>query len=314
MKGKILAILNDHRGSAYSGEKLSETLGVSRVSVWKHIKKLQELGYQIQSSVNGYELIDSPDAVYPWEFPEREERIHYQAVVDSTMTLARTLAAGGCPHFTVVIADRQESGRGRLSRQWHSSDGGLYFTLVLRPRIPPALMSRYGFAASFTLVRELAAAYGIKASVKWPNDVLVGGRKLCGILSEMDVSGDEVTFLNIGIGINVNNDPTAFEAGAISISKLLGRNVPRKELLKCFLDAFEREISSENLEHVMNEWKKHTMTIGQDVRIVTVNNAFEGRAVDVDDTGALLLERADGQIEKVFYGDCFHLSGEDPAL
>ncbi len=310
MKGEILRALTENHGAVYSGEKLSEVLGVSRVAVWKHIKKLQELGYLIESSGNGYKLISVPDVVYSWEFPEWESNIHYFDEVDSTMTIAKELAAKGCPHFSVVIADRQHAGRGRLSRQWYSTDGGLYFTIILRPQIPPALMSRYGFAASLVLAKTLQESFGIDAYVKWPNDILVNEKKLCGMLSEMDVVDEQVSFLNIGIGINVNNDPTHDEPNATSISALTGETVQRKEVLGAFLKAFEKEISRSSLDHVMEEWKKYTLTLGRDVKIVTVNDTTKGKAVDIDDTGALILEQEDGVLTKIFYGDCFHQASD----
>lgn len=306
MKGKILKTLGDRHGSVLSGEKLSETLGVSRVTVWKHIKKLQQLGYDIKSSGNGYQLINAPDSVYPWDFPRWESNIHYEADVTSTMTVAKEQASAGCPHFSVVVADRQNAGRGRLSRQWYSTDGGLYFTIILRPEIPPALMSRYGFAASLVLAKVMQDNLGIDARVKWPNDILVDEKKLCGMLSEMEVSAEQVSFLNIGIGINVNNDPTPHEPNATSISKLLGRSVPRKEVLSLFLEAFEEKIEQGDLDQIMAEWKHYTLTLDREVRIVTVSDTRVGKAVDIDDTGALILELADGSREKVFYGDCFH--------
>ncbi|MBU2645476.1 biotin--[acetyl-CoA-carboxylase] ligase [bacterium] len=306
MKGEILKILSENRESVYSGEKLSEGLGVSRVSVWKHIKKLQQLGYRIESSAVGYQLVSSPDALYPWEFPTWEPNIHYYSEVDSTMTIAKELAGKGSPHFTVIIAEKQRSGRGRLSRTWYSDTGGLYFTIILRPLIPPSLMSRYGFAASLVLARTIQRHFDIDARVKWPNDILVNEKKLCGMLSEMEVSDDRVAFLNIGIGINVNNDPTHMEPNATSIRTLTGKTIPRKKVLTHFLEAFEKEISRPNLDHVLTEWKKYTITLGREVRIVTTQDTQYGKAVDIDNTGALVLELPDGTVKKVFYGDCFH--------
>jgi len=306
MKGKILRILGENSSLVHSGEKLSERLGVSRVSIWKHIKRLQQLGYQINSSASGYQLISSPDALHPWEFPQRESKIHYYQEVNSTMTVAKELARKECPHFTVVIAEEQLAGRGRLTRTWHSAGGGLYFTIVLRPQIPPNLVSRYGFAASLVLARTLQDHFGVDAQVKWPNDILVNEKKLCGMLSEMEAVDEQVSFLNIGIGINVNNDPTHHEPNATSICTLLGETVPRKKVLSIFLDAFENEISQGSLDHVLFEWKKYTITLGREVTIVSTKETLQGKAVDIDDTGALLLELKDGTLEKIYYGDCFH--------
>jgi BirA family biotin operon repressor/biotin-[acetyl-CoA-carboxylase] ligase len=305
MKGKILTELRS-RKDIVSGEYLSSILGISRVSVWKHIHKLQELGYKILSTSNGYQLIDSPDVLYSWEFPDREARIHYFSELSSTMDTAKELARKNYPDYTVVIAGRQTSGRGRLNRQWVSDDGGLYFTMVLRPNIPVALSSRMNFLASLTMAGVLREMYQIEAAVKWPNDILVNERKLSGMLSELEAEADRVFFINIGMGINVNNDPTGVEPRATSLKKLLGREVSRIRLLSRFLDEFEDRLKNVDFENVILEWKKYAVTLQRQVRIVTPREVSEGLAVDVDENGALIVKLADGSLKKILYGDCFH--------
>jgi len=305
MKGKILTELRS-RKDIVSGEYLSSILGISRVSVWKHIHKLQELGYNILSTPSGYQLIDSPDVLYSWEFPDREARVHYFSELSSTMDTAKELARKNCPDFTVVIAGRQTSGRGRLSRQWVSDDGGLYFTMVLRPDIPVALSSRMNFLASLTMAGVLREMYQIEAAVKWPNDILVKERKLSGMLSELEAEADRVFFINIGMGINVNNDPTGVEPGATSLKKLMGREISRIRLLSRFLDEFEDRLKNVDFENVISEWKQYTVTLRRQVRIVTQREVSEGLALDVDENGALIVKLADGSLKKILYGDCFH--------
>ncbi|MEJ2101713.1 MAG: biotin--[acetyl-CoA-carboxylase] ligase [Desulfobacterales bacterium] len=248
MKDRILKILK-HNKEIVSGQFLSEQLGVTRVSVWKHIQKLQELGYEILATANGYRLESCPDVPYPWEFPGWESRIIYYPQLPSTMVVAKELARNDCPNFTTVIAGRQTSGRGRLNRLWMSEEGGLYFTMVLRPDLPPVLSFRVSFLASLTLARLLRELFEIDAGVKWPNDILVNERKISGMLSELEAEADRLAFINIGVGINVNNDPSTVQPEATS-----------------------------------------------------------SRAVDVDDTGALILKCADGSLQKIIYGDCFHQS------
>lgn len=308
MKEKIIALLSGNRSSVYSGERLSKKLNVSRVTIWKHIKKLQELGYTIASTTKGYQLLDTPDALFSWEFPGRASNIHFFDEVDSTMIMAKKLARKNCPDFTVIIADKQTMGRGRLNRKWYADQGGLYFTMVLRPDIPPGLMSRISFAASLNLAKVLQNSFKIDAKVKWPNDILVNEKKLSGMLCEMEVEDDMVGFLNIGIGINVNNDPAEYEPNAISIKSILGREVGRKDFLEEYLDTFENYLKKGINNQIIPEWKKYTVTIGRRVKIVTSKEVSTGKAVDVDDTGALLLEQEDKSIKKVFYGDCFHQS------
>ncbi|RZB31307.1 MAG: BirA family transcriptional regulator, biotin operon repressor / biotin---[acetyl-CoA-carboxylase] ligase [Desulfobacteraceae bacterium Eth-SRB2] len=305
MKGQILKILRAENG-VVSGETLSSHLGISRVSIWKHIKKLREFGYNVQATPKGYRLINDPDILYPWEFGDRELNIHYFDEVTSTMDVAGNLARNDSPHFTVVIAGRQSKGRGRLKRTWLSSEGGLYFTIILRPQIPPAFISRVNFAASMILARTLRNMFHIDARVKWPNDILVNERKVAGLLSEMEAETDMVKFINIGMGVNVNNNPTPREPMAVSLKKIIGRNILRKQLLAGFLDEFENRLNKDTLDNVISEWKSYSLTMGRPVKIVTTHDEFKGIAVDVDNTGALMLKLADGSIKKIIYGDCFH--------
>ena len=304
-KGQLLKALGSQR-EIISGEKLSLALGISRVSVWKHIHKLQELGYHIMSTPNGYRLIDSPDIPFPWEFTDHDFNMLYYPEVSSTMDTAKDLARKNCPDFTVVVAGRQTRGRGRLRRQWLSDDGGLYFTMVLRPEIPLLLSSRVNFLASLTLARLLRELFHIDAAVKWPNDILVDGRKISGMLSELEAETDRLLFINIGMGINVNNDPSDVEPGASSLKKITGREISKKMLLARFLVEFEKSLKKVEFENVISEWKKYTVTLNRRVKIVTHREVSEGLAVDVEQDGALVLELADGSRKKIIYGDCFH--------
>ena len=304
MKAEILSILRS-RNDIVSGEELSAALGISRVSVWKHIHKLQDSGYQILATSGGYRLDSSPDILFPWEYPGDAANIRYYPEVTSTMDIARELARKNCPDLTVVIAGRQTQGRGRLKRRWLSDDGGLYFTMVLRPPIPVQLSFKVNFMASLTLARVIREMHQIDAMVKWPNDILVDDRKISGMLSELEAEADRVFFISIGMGINVNNDPSRAEPGASSLKKISGRKISRKDLLARFLDEFSDRIKKTDYEDVITEWKKYTVTLGRQVRIVTQREESEGLAVDVDENGALVLELANGEQKKIIYGDCF---------
>lgn len=307
MKARILKNLRK-AGESVSGQALSAQLGVSRVSVWKHIQQLQALGYEIASSARGYRLKKSPDVPYSWEFAGRESRIIYHEKLASTMDAAREMARNGCPDFTTVVAGRQTGGRGRLQRKWHSGKGGLYFTVVLRPDLPPVLSFRVSFLASLTLAGTLNEMFGVDVRVKWPNDLLVDERKLSGMLSELEAEADRVTYINVGIGINVNNDPSAIEPPAISLKTILGRRVSIKDILARYLDAFEERMQAGAFDRVIEEWKAYSVTLNRDVRVVTTRDVFTGKAIDVDDNGALVLQCADGSVQKILYGDCFHQS------
>jgi len=304
MKSRILALLRESDG-VVSGSAICARLGTSRVAVWKHIQKLQEMGYAIESGPKGYRLGSSPDSLHPWEFPGREDRMVYLPETPSTMDVAKDLARRDCPAFTVVVAGRQTQGRGRMRRVWGSEEGGLYFTVVLRPHLPVLWSSRVNFLVSLTLAGVLRENYGVDAGLKWPNDILVQGRKLSGLLSEMESEGDQVRFIDVGIGLNVNNHPPVVDPPAVSLRELLGRTVPRRDILARFLDDLEQAMHSEPWDTVLDRWKARSVTLNRPVRIVTARDDFIGTAVDVDENGALRLKQADGTMTTVIYGDCF---------
>jgi len=305
MKSQLLKILKDN-GDSISGEILSKNMGISRVAVWKHIQKLQTCGYEIESGPTGYRLMGSPDMPYSWEFPQREAKIHYFDQLVSTMDKARQMARKGCPDFTVVIAGTQTQGRGRMDRDWVSQEGGLYFTLVLRPDIPAVMSPRVNFAASLVLAHSLQDVCGIDARVKWPNDILIKNKKISGMLSDMEAAEDQVAFINIGIGINMNNRPPLDLPTATSVRALKGEFVSRKLFLAEFLNRLETKMHQQDFSTVIDEWKSISATLGQQVRIVSRHEVTQGKAVDVDPNGALIVETQNGDLKIIYYGDCFH--------
>jgi len=304
MKADIIKKLKSEN-KALNDEKLSEDLGIFDTTIQQHIRELQDLGYHISETDKGYHLTNEPDVLFPWEFEKRESHIHYFSEVNSTMDVARNMAKDDCPHFTVIIAESQTKGRGRLKRKWISEEGGLYFTIVLRPDMPITLVHMVNFCASLSLAKILQNHFSLNAKVKWPNDVLVDDKKISGLLSEMEADDNGIYFVNIGIGINVNNDPALEEPNATSLKKLLGKDVLRKTILSLFLDEFENSLNLSNVNKIMIQWKKYTMTLGKEVRIVTSRETTEGTAIDVDESGALILKLEDGSLKKIIYGDCF---------
>ncbi|MBF0467664.1 MAG: biotin--[acetyl-CoA-carboxylase] ligase [Desulfamplus sp.] len=347
MKEKIIEILNNtSSGEPISGVEMSNQLGISRVAIWKHLKQLKECGYSILSTPKGYKLKADRDLMMPFFFTKRKEKIHFFQTISSTMDKARELAICGVPGFSVVVAEEQTKGRGRLNRTWNSGKGGLWFTLILRPKLPPPFAFQVNFAASLSLARTLRQKYELDVSVKWPNDILIkeenknhaglnhaglknskivdsincdhdnrsclnGQKKLAGLLSEMETQGDMISFVNIGIGLNVNNNPQIDEPNSVSIKNILGQSICRRELLSAFLDDFENQLiaieSSENsFVRILDEWKQMTSTIGRDVRIETFGDIYRGKAIDVDRTGALIIRQEDGHEKNIIYGDCFY--------
>ena len=313
MKDKILHHLWTHKDAIVSGVALSDALGISRVGVWKHLQQLKATGYDIESTPRGYRLRQYENLLHPFCFPGRENRIHFFPQVTSTMDTARELARSGAAHLSVVVTDEQTRGRGRLNRTWFSRPGGLWMTLILKPDLPPPLAFKVNFVASFSMATILNRRYGTEIRVKWPNDLLAGELKLAGFLSEMETRGDMISFVNIGMGVNVNNDPPPEEKRAVSLKMLLGRPVSRSNILTAFLDEFEQNMQYIATRDVIGPWKTITSTIGKTVTIETRGEVSQGVAMDVDDTGALILSQPDGTLKKIIYGDCFHQPEDSPS-
>lgn len=307
MKNEILKILFLAKEETVSGVRLSEMLNISRVAVWKHISSLKEAGFGVESRPRGYVLLNPDDLLLPFCFKAGfQNRIFHFQELESTMDQAKVLARTQAPHLSVVIAENQTTGRGRLLRKWFSSKGGLWFTLILKPQLPPVLSYIYNFAASLCLSRTLNRLWDLDVKVKWPNDLLLNGQKLAGLLSEMETKGDMAEFINIGIGLNVNNEPREYETNAVSIKDILKKEVSRRLILETFLSDFEDQIQTLDAKTIIGLWKKQTSTIGSRVRIETFGEIVEGLALDVDETGALIIRDKTGETKKIIYGDCFH--------
>ena len=306
MKRQILEALRE-RTHYVSGEALSHQLGISRVSIWKHIRGLKEDGYVIEASAKGYRLVSSPDLLLPHEFPGLEQRIHHFREISSTMDATRELAKKGAEEGTIVIAEVQTRGRGRLSREWLSPEGGIYFTLIVRPRISPAYAPRINLMAGIAVAVTIKELYGLKAGLKWPNDVLIAGKKVCGILAEMDAETDVVNFVNVGIGLNANVSIPRFEITATSLKDALGREISRKEFLSALVVEIERWLPLLMKADLLEEWRRLSVTLNKEVRVMSLDEEVMGRAIDIDATGALILKGKDGSFRTVLVGDCIHL-------
>jgi BirA family biotin operon repressor/biotin-[acetyl-CoA-carboxylase] ligase len=312
IKQEILKQLYSAKGEIISGIKLSDIFNMSRTAIWKHISALKKSGYEIESRSKGYVLLNHEDLLLPFCFSEKlQGRIFHFQELETTMDKAKSLARDGAPHLSIVIAENQSIGRGRMNRKWFSSKGGLWFTIILKPETPPPLSYIYNFAASLSLSRSLRKLFNIDVYVKWPNDLLLNGKKLTGLLSEMATRGDMVEYINIGIGINVNNDPRHYEPKAIAIKDVLHKNVSRRLILETFLPDFQdlvQDIQAQAIscKKIIEQWKEMTSTIGSQVQIETLTEVFQGLAVDVEETGALIIKDIQGKTQKVIYGDCFH--------
>ena len=305
-----------------TGPEIAERLDVSRAAVWKHVEALREAGFEIESGEEGYELVGVPAfgaaaVEYGLEAPFEVE---YHDAIASTNERARKLAADGAADV-VVLADEQTRGRGRLDRGWSSPPGGVWLSLVLRPNVPPARATLFTLAAAVATTRA-AREVGVEASIKWPNDVLVGEageevgdddaaeppveRKLAGILTEMEGEADRVSWLVVGVGVNANVDPGAIEADGpvTSLSAERGEDVDRRVFTQRLLEDFD-ELRTD-LDAVVPAWRDLAITLGRQVRVETPDGTVTGQAVDVTNRGALVVETGSGE-QVVTTGDCEHL-------
>lgn len=235
-------------------------------------------------------------------------RMEYQAVLGSTQDLARELARAGAPEGTVVLAGRQTAGRGRLGRSFISPQGGLYFTVILRPALKSASGGQLlPIIAALAVARGLEQVAGLKTALKWPNDVLVGGRKVCGILAESELAGQAVNYVLLGIGVNVNADMSAYpEIAAIATSAAaeVGRQISREALAAAILNELEElYLAAQAGKRAHDEWRARLVTLGRQVRVTCGQTVEEGLAEDVDADGSLILRRPDGSRVTIAAGD-----------
>ncbi|AEH37114.1 biotin--[acetyl-CoA-carboxylase] ligase [Halopiger xanaduensis] len=304
------AILEAIADGPVSGPDLAASLEVSRAAVWKHVDELREAGFEIDSGPGGYELATVPEfggeaVEYDLEAPFSVE---YHDAIGSTNDRARELAVEGASDV-VVLADEQTGGRGRLEREWAAPSGGIWTSVVNRPAIAPARAPLYTLAASVATARAAREA-GVDARIKWPNDVVVpvgdegDYRKLAGILTEMEGETDRVAWLVVGIGVNANIDADSLPEGATSVRDEAG-DVTRRRFVQRLLEEFDALRS--DLEAVVPAWRDLALTLGQRVRVDRPAGEVVGDAVDITETGALVLETDDGERATVSAGDCEHL-------
>lgn len=310
----LLGMLIEKKGEFISGESISGMAGVTRSAIWKQINHLKSLGYVIESAPRkGYCLISSPDLLLPEEIHARANlktlgrRIHYRSSVDSTNILAKLLASKGEPHGTLIIAEEQLTGKGRLGRKWVSPSGGIWFSVILRPSLPPYEAPKLTLLAAVAVAQTLRS-FGAAASIKWPNDILSGGKKICGILTELSAEIDAVNFVVLGIGLNVNNTqfPEELSKQATSLHNVMGENLDRADVLARLLHTLEIDLEQaerEGFDNILIKWRALCGTLGHRIMVTGINRTFEGVALDIDGTGALLVENDEGVVEKVLSGD-----------
>lgn len=307
MKSELLTALRSTKGFV-SGQELCETLGVSRTAVWKGMKKLKSEGYNIEAISNkGYRLLESPDILDADELKSIQKtawagkEIVYYDVTDSTNIQAKRLAEEGMPHGTLVIAGRQKAGRGRRGRNWESPErDGIFMTLLLRPKFPPAKASMLTLVAAMAVAKAVRIETGLFAEIKWPNDIVINGKKICGILTELNTEIDTINYVVTGIGINVSNRQFDKEISSVATSLMLesGKEIYRVNLIEAVLEQFEFYYDRFCQKMDVSEWKEeydeYLVNRNRPVKILDPKEPFTGIAKGINEHGELLVETETG--------------------
>ena len=303
MKSEILEALRETDGYV-SGQDLCNKFGVSRTAVWKAIKQLKEAGYEIEAVPNkGYHIVSAPDLMNKVELESIRnttwagQEIYYYDVTDSTNIRAKELAEEGHPSGTLVVADRQESGRGRRGRSWDSPSGtGIFMTLLLKPEMNPNHASMLTLVAAMAVARAISKCADTEALIKCPNDIVIGGKKICGILTEMSAQFDFINHIVIGIGINVHNEhfPEEIVETASSILLQTGKRIRRAELIEQILEQFEHYyaifMETEDLSGLVKEYNSILVNMNKSVRVLDPKEPFEGKAMGITKKGELIVD------------------------
>ena len=298
---------------------MARRLGISRAAVWKQIQALRLRGYKIASSTRrGYFLMEMPDLLDAGRIKKnlvtnwlgRDILILPEASSTNAVALS---SIGQRKSGSIILAETQKEGRGRLSRGWASPPGGIWMSLVLRPNTPLSRVYRINMAASVSICRAVCQL-GLEAGIKWPNDILIREQKLCGILTELGAQVDRLDYAVVGVGLNANNDTAAFPSQwrSTSLAARLGRSIDRCALIAAILNEMEQALDDMESHELYEEWCSRSLTLGKRVRISSAEGELIGQVLDLDQDGALILEQG-GDRRRILAGDCIHLRPERAA-
>lgn len=316
MKNKVLRMLKDSKGFI-SGEKISNEFNMTRAGIWKYINMLKEDGYNIESiSRKGYRLISSPDILNYEEIEEYLDtdsmgrNIHHFDSIDSTNKKAKEMALGE-KEGTVLVAEEQIGGKGRLGRTWISPKGkGIWMSIILKPKVDPMKVAKITLLGAAAVTKALNNL-NIRSQIKWPNDILIDGKKICGILTEMNCELNMINYVVMGIGINVNLDaneiPEDLRDKATSVKISEGKEINRKELLANILNEFEELYLSfrdkDDVSYAIDICRKNSALIGKEIRVIKGEEIKLGKALDINEEGQLVVEFENGVVENVYSGE-----------
>lgn len=304
MKEEILRLLRSADGYI-SGQELCNRFGVSRTAVWKAINQLKEAGYEIEAQQNkGYKLMAAPDLMTEAEIKSLmhtdwvAKEVLYFDTIDSTNTKAQELAEKGYPSGTLVVADKQESGKGRRGRSWVSPSGtGIFMTLMIKPDINPNNASMLTLVAALAVAKAITSVTGEEAMIKWPNDIVVNGKKVCGILTEMNAQFDYINNIVVGIGINVHNESFPEEISQMASSLMIeagGKRFHRAQIIAETMLYFEQYydtfLKTQDLSALVREYDELLVNRNKSVRVLDPKEPFDGKAMGITPKGELIVD------------------------
>ncbi|WP_147533765.1 biotin--[acetyl-CoA-carboxylase] ligase [Bacillus marasmi] len=318
VRKKLLDAFTEANGDYLSGQYLADLIGCSRTAVWKHIEELRKHGFELEAiQRKGYRIIKTPDQISADEVrlglttKFLGQNIHYQESVDSTQKIAKTLSYENAPEGTVVIAEEQLTGRGRMNRAWHSPKyTGVWMSMILRPNIPIQKAPQLTLITAVAVVRAIEEVTKLSPEIKWPNDILLHGKKVTGILTELQAEADQIFAIIIGVGINVNQQLTDYPEELRDIATSLaiesGEKISRAQMIRSVLSNFEKLYLlylEDGFTPIKLLWESYAISIGKTIIARTINENIRGKALGITEDGVLLIEDEAGKIHHVYSAD-----------
>ena len=318
---KVLSYLKSHNSEFLSGQDLSDVLKISRVAIWKHVKKIRSLGYKVESKHHlGYMLTESTDRLLPWEITQNLDtkllgkRVFYFDTIDSTQTFAAKIASNHNENGTIIVSKYQTGGKGRMKRKWESPSGGIWMSIVIQPEFNISYVTLVPIATSLALCLAIEKTLKIKPKLKWPNDVLLKEKKVAGILLDTSIQSNKIESLVLGIGINFKINPQKLENSIkktpnfYGVDTLVKKNEKPITLVKQFLYELENIfhlINSGHTRKIITEWTMRSSTIGKNISMTINGGKITGNAVKLDNDGALIISKGQKN-RRLLVGDITH--------
>lgn len=322
---KVLKFLQTHNTEYLSGQDLSDVLRISRVAVWKHIKKIQELGYTVESKQKlGYKLISNSELLLPWEITANLKtkiigrQVYYFDSIDSTQNQALKMAEDVANDGTIIVAAKQTGGHGRSGRKWISPIGGIWISIILHPTFDISITTLFPIASSLALSIAIEKTFSIQPELKWPNDLTIKGKKVAGMLVDVSLESNKIENLVLGVGINFDVNAKQIEKSLKGTSNFYGvaslsdqkQNVKPIQLVQTFLIELEKiykSLNAKQTKKIISEWTMRSSTIGKNVELNTSDSKIKGKAIKIDDDGALVVSE-NNKNHRIIAGDIIHLS------